>query len=346
MATDAIGGLSSAAAGAVIARAFADAGAQVAVIPMGEAGVGFVDACAALWGASTTDAAGAVVAVSGDLMAVAPHGPGQPAVGFDPDASSRQLASGWVGSAPGRTVYLDLAGNAAHDGGAGLLAGLGASASVPLDEGVAALRGMERLDLRPAFEALGGARLVGVVPVDERDTPLHGLRGITSRRGRETGMDPAQMLAVDAALANLAAEATLASGSAAPLSESPNAGACGGAALAVLALGGTIVTGPDALAQLSGLPQTLARAELVVTGYSQLDFGTSGGPVLRRVAELAAEHTSPVVAVAGRNHISARELRSLGIEQAYAIAPELDPESLDADVIARGLAPVVRQWAW
>lgn len=346
VATDSIGGLSSAAAGAVIARAFEDAGAQVAVVPMGEAGSSFVSACADLWGTPVRDASGAIKSVSGNLVAVAPHGPGQPEAGFDVDASSWFLADGWTPPEPGQTVYVDLAGNSAHDGGAGLLAALGATASVPLDQGVAGLAGLTDFDLSAALALLDDVRLVGVVPVDELDTPLLGLRGITSRRGHAVEMEPAKMLAVDEALTNLAKAADLSSGRLDSLAASPDAGACGGAAMAIQALGGTIASGPDAIAQLAGLHQTLAQADLVVTGCTQLDFGTTGGPVLRRVAELATESTSPVIAVAGRNYISARELRSIGIEQAYSLAPDVEWESLDATSLYSGLLPVVRQWLW
>ena len=200
VATDAIGGLSSAAAGEAVGRAFAEAGASVAVVPLGEAGAGFVGACAELWGVPLSDADGVPVARSGRMVAAAPPGPGQPEAGFDVAASSGSLAGGWESPGHGGTIYLDLAGNWAHDGGAGLLAALGATASVQLDGGVQALPGISGLDLAPALATLGGSRLVGVVPLDEMDTPLLGLRGITSRRGHAAGMDPALLLATDDAL--------------------------------------------------------------------------------------------------------------------------------------------------
>ncbi len=346
VATDAIGELSSGAAGAAIGRQFAEVGATVAVVPVGEAGIGFVAACAELWGVPLTRAKGVPSARSGGMVAAAPPGPGQPDTGFDGAASSGGLASGWEPPGPDGTIYLDLTGNAAHDGGAGLLAALGATASVPLDEGVQALGGITALDLAGARSALNGSRLVGVVPLDEMDTPLLGLRGITSRRGHAAGMDPAVLLATDEALSQLAAEASRASGGSRDLLQHPDAGACGGAALAILALGGDVMTGPDAIAEMTGLAQTLESADLVVTGCTQLDFGTSGGPVLRRVAELAESHTSPVIAVAGQNYVSSRELRSMGIEQAYSLAPDVKPETLGAEEIGRGMEVVVRQWVW
>lgn len=346
VATDSIGELSSGAAGAAVGRQFVEAGCTVAVVPMGEAGVGFVAACAELWEVPLTRTGGVLSARSDGMVAAAPPGSGQPDAGFDAAASSAGLAAGWEPPGPGGTIYLDLAGNAAHDGGAGLLAALGATASVPLSEGVQALGGITSLDLAGARSVLNGSRLVGVVPLDEMDTPLLGLRGITSRREHAAGIDPALLLATDEALSRLAAEANRASGDSRDLLQHPDAGACGGAALAILALGGEVMTGPDAIAEMTGLPRTLAQADLVVTGCTQLDFGTSGGPVLRRVAELAEHHTSPVIAVAGQNYVSSRELRSMGIEQAYSLAPDAKPETLGAKEIGGGMEAVVRQWVW
>ena len=127
-----------------------------------------------------------------------------------------------------------------HDAGAGLLAGLGArSSGADLTAGVAGLTGLSAVDLGAVRDLLGDVELVGVVPTAERDAQLLGLRGITSRRGRAAGEDPAPLLAADSALQRLTE--LVAPGHA----TAPGAGACGGLGWAVLALGGRLVTGPE-----------------------------------------------------------------------------------------------------
>ena len=88
----------------------------------------------------------------------------------------------------------------AHDAGAGLLAALGASANVPLDAGVAGLQGVSRVDLKAVGHLLTGRRLTLVVPPGQLGLPLLGLRGITSRFGRDQGWHPELLLATDASL--------------------------------------------------------------------------------------------------------------------------------------------------
>ena len=68
------------------------------------------------------------------------------------DASSRPLGEAVASVLDGGSVtrlVVDLGGSGVHDGGAGLLAALGATADRPLDQGVAALAGLGRLDLGP-----------------------------------------------------------------------------------------------------------------------------------------------------------------------------------------------------
>src|SRR6478752_7983860 len=205
VATDALAGLSSLGAGRLIGSGW-PAGA-VTVLPVGAAGAGFVEAFADLHGLTTRiDADGpwaATVATSDTVAAVQVSGP----PGSDPiayEASSRPLGSAvarlLVDQRP-RRLYLDLAGLATHDGGAGLLGALGATADQSLDAGVRGLSGVTMVDLQPVRAALAGIELIGVVPADQRGQPLLGLRGITSLAGRAAGVDTAVLLETDSALA-------------------------------------------------------------------------------------------------------------------------------------------------
>jgi glycerate 2-kinase len=200
-------------------------------------------------------------------------------------------------------VVVGLGGSGSNDGGAGLLAALGAGADVPLDRGVAGLRGLTRITLpeRP------GAELVAASDVDN---PLTGLFGATKVFGPQKGI--ADLPAADAVLAALAAAA----GRVTALEK--GAGAAGGLGYALLLLGATRRPGLEVVADAIGLHARMARADLVLTGEGAFDATSRGGKVPVAIAALAAQHARPCVVLAGRVEMGIREARSLGIEAAYS----------------------------
>jgi glycerate kinase len=270
-----------------------------------------------------------------------------PVAGLPLHATSAPLGAalaGLLAEAPLRRVYLDLAGLAVHDGGAGLLGALGGRSDVALDRGVAGLEALRRLDLSEARERLGSVELIGVVPADEVDQPLLGLRGITSLHGRQAGLDPETLLRTDTALEQLAA--LLGAG----LGSTPGAGAGGGLGLAVLALGGRLSTGPAVTFASAAGVAALRGADLVVTGCSVFDFASRGGGVVAAAAGAAAAALAPCVVVAGEVLIGAREMRTLGIEAAYAVRESTTDRPAGGDVTRADLAStalrVGRSWSW
>jgi glycerate kinase len=182
-----------------------------------------------------------------------------------------------------------------------------------------------------------------VVPAAELNQSLLGLRGITSLAGRAAGLDPADLLATDAALERFAKLAAPEQAAAA------GAGACGGLGFAVLALGGRLTTGPDlAFTSPAGL-RARSGVELVVTGCSVFDFARRGGGVVAAAAELAAGSLSPCVLIAGEVVIGAREMRAMGIEAAYAVresALDVPTGEVSETELRRTAERVARSWRW
>jgi glycerate 2-kinase len=347
VASDSIGSLTSSQAGQAIASGWS--AADVRVLPVGESGAGFVPAYADLLGAELE------AAVDGDLLVTSAAAGGTVLTRLSGPGDERALpvtASSWpLGDVlagivrdrrPDR-LLVDLSGLPVHDAGAGLLAALGADADQPLAEGVEPLGRLTSIDLSAARSALQGTELVGVVPPAEVSQSLLGLRGITSLAGRMAGLDPAELLATDAALERFAELAS------AEHAAAPGAGACGGLGFAVLALGGRLATGPElAFASAEGL-RARAGVELVVTGCSVFDFARRGGGVVAAAAELAAGSVSPCVLIAGEVVIGAREMRAMGIEAAYAVREStLDVPTGEVSEIelSRTAQRVARSWRW
>ncbi|MGH3338756.1 MAG: glycerate kinase, partial [Propionibacteriaceae bacterium] len=155
VATDSIGALSSRQAGDIIASGWLPV-SEVSVLPIGDAGAGFVAAYADLIGAATSSS------VSDDATVTTAQRPGTAVVqvlGTDHGPGIPYEQSSWpigeaigallTGRAPCR-MLVDLAGLWVHDAGAGLLAALGATADRALDRGAASLDGLREVDLAPA----------------------------------------------------------------------------------------------------------------------------------------------------------------------------------------------------
>ena len=333
----------------VAANSLATGWPEATTRTVGEAGQAFVEATADRWQAplqtAVLDGALLQTARSADavvlgLSAARPNRPDSPI----PYASSslllgRAIETELRAHRP-RRLLVDLAGVDGHDAGAGLLAGLGATGSgASLTDGVAGLTGLTGVDLSAARALLQDVELVGVLPTPERSDQLLGLRGITSRRGRAADENPAVLLSTDAALQQLTDLV------APDVAATPGAGACGGLGWAVLALGGRLTTGPDLL-----LADVTGGYDLVVTGCGVFDFASRGGGVVAAAAERAAASLAPCIVVAGEVLIGAREMRTMGIEAAYAVRESSLDEPTGGDLTEAELVTTVtrvsRSWRW
>ena len=182
-------GVSSLDAGTAVARAFAARGAQCAVVPLGLPGAGAATALA-----DTIDADLGPLLVTAEGAAEAAVSGDRAVLSVSPRSGDRPFATGSsvVGDAlralvtahpDVREVLLDVGSADWHDGGAGLLAALGARADAPLDAGVDALTGISTIDLGPVTRLLRERRITLVATTEDANSPLTGLRGITSRLG-------------------------------------------------------------------------------------------------------------------------------------------------------------------
>jgi len=349
VATDRIGALSSREAGGVVGSGWLP-GADVSMLPIGESGSGFVAAFADLAGVATSSQViNGIIVTTGTgpdtgLVQVLGSGPG---VGIPYQQSSRPIGEAIAALVAGNhgigRIVVDLAGLWVHDAGAGMLTALGAVGDRRLDQGVDGLDGLSELDLAPARALLGEIKLIGVVPVAQRDVPLLGLRGITARAGREADVEPDRMFRTDAALeafARLASRTHVAAS---------GAGACGGLGFAVLALGGALSTGPALTLASADGRAALRDVDLVVTGCSVFDFASRGGGVVAAMAEAAAAALSPCIVIAGEVLIGSREMRTMGIEAAYAVHEStLDGRggNIRSEELAATAQRVARSWSW
>lgn len=254
-----------------------------------------------------------------------------------------------------QTIYLGLGGSATNDGGAGFLQALGARLldvdGRDIPTGLAGLEKVASIDLAPAAQALGPARLIALSDVTN---PLVGLRGALRVFGPQKGLaqDPDALDAYDrwmvryGALLDAACRAV-----AAPrfrsLAGVPGAGAAGGLGAAVLALGGTLTPGIDAVLDRAGFDEALRDCDVVVTGEGMMDGQTAGGKAPLGVARRARAAGVPVVAVVGGRADDLDAVYEQGVDLVLPIVRRpmdlshaLDPSQTRANLRAAGEAAI------
>ncbi len=127
----------------------------------------------------------------------------------------------------------------------------------------------------------------------------------------------------------------------ADVSDIPGAGAAGGLAGGLFAMGGRAESGFDVLAERLDFGDMVAGADLVVTGEGRLDATSFDGKLVGGVADWAADEHVPVLAVVGQaadgidvpDHVSVVSLSErYGPDRAMA-----DPASLVAEVVGERL---------
>jgi glycerate kinase len=316
-----------------------DPDAEVLVAPMADGGPGFIDVLSAVVDGSLLsvtvrgplgDEVPATVLVAGETAYVeTAQACGlhlvEPAQRRPEDASTYgvgQLITAAV-DAGAKRIILGLGGSGTTDAGAGLLAALGASGTGgSLDAGAAGLAGLTVVDLEPARSRTAGIEFVAASDVEN---PMLGLRGAANVFGSQKGIADERKPEVDGWLtgfAELAGRKT---------ADAKGAGAAGGLGYALLLLGAERVSGIDLVAELTGLKVKAGKVDLVLTGEGAFDFQSRDGKVISGVAKVANDAMRPCVVLAGKVLIGAREMRTMGVESAYALVDAVGEEQAFAD---------------
>ncbi len=237
-------------------------------------------------------------------------------------------------------VVLGLGGSATNDAGAGLLAALGAtSEGGPLDKGPAGLATVTSVSLDAAITRF---RNVELVLASDVDNPLLGINGATKIYGPQKGLSEERLVTVDSWLQGFAEVTDR------KVAAQKGAGAAGGLGFATLLLGGTRRPGVSLVAEAVGLADKVRAADLVVTGEGAFDFSSRSGKVPYGVAQVAAEHLVPCIALAGQVQVGSREMRALGVESAYSLVELVGEEralAAPAEALAELAARTARTWS-
>ncbi|GAB2538688.1 glycerate kinase [Brachybacterium huguangmaarense] len=247
---------------------------------------------------------------------------------------------------PGGRLVIGLGGSATTDGGAGMLASLGArlldADGAEIEPSPASLERLARLDTTGLDPRLAA---IDIEVACDVTNPLLGPRGASAVFGPQKGASPEDVERLDAALAHLV-DVAAAAGVDPGIAEAPGAGAAGGLGWALLALtGARLVPGLDLVAETVGLADRIAGADLVLTGEGGVDAQTADGKTPAGVARLARDHGAPCAVLAGRVADDAAALLDDGTLGIAALVP-IVPGAVDLPTaLAEGAANLERATA-
>ncbi len=243
-------------------------------------------------------------------------------------------------------LVIGLGGSAVNDGGAGMLAALGAA---PIDvAGNALPYGGMYLTSAVALEGQPRLRQARIVAATDVDNPLTGLHGASKIYGPQKGATEEDVFRLDAALEQFAGVLERAFGLT-DLEVAPGGGAAGGIGAALIALGGRVTSGIGLVGTLIGLEKELDAADLVITGEGSFDHQSLRGKVVAGIANGARDRGLPCVVVCGRNETGYREAASAGVTETLSLTEHFGSEATALAEPARGLRELAErlsvQWS-
>jgi glycerate kinase len=212
-----------------------------------------------------------------------------------------------------------LGGSATNDGGIGMARALGwhflDAAGREVEPIGARLADIARIDGAARDLRLDHARVDAVCDVDN---PLTGPRGAAAVYGPQKGASPAQVAALDAGLAHLAAVIEHDLGL--EVHDLPGAGAAGGLGAGLVAFAGAALRpGAELVLDLLALDRHLADANLVLTAEGRIDAQTASGKAPAAVAARARAHGLPCIAIAGGIGEDLVPLHDIGIDAVFSL---------------------------
>lgn len=318
-----------------------EADADISVVPMADGGEGTLDAAIAAGFAvsrvTVTGPLGAPVdaefaqhattavielARASGLSLVAPGH--RDALGASSRGTGELIAAALAHGAT--SIILAVGGSASSDGGAGMLAALGArlldAQGEPLPDGGGALRNLERIELDTLDPRLADTRFVLASDVDH---VLLGPQGAASVFAPQKGASVAHVAQLELGLTRFARILRAELERRAPrdrvkdFAQHVGAGAAGGVGFAALAVLRALQRpGVDVVCELTRLRAHLAGADLVITGEGSLDAQSLGGKTPVGVLHAAASLGIPTVAVCGQSSLEESEWRAAGFSACYA----------------------------
>jgi len=225
-----------------------------------------------------------------------------------------------------KRIVIGLGGTAVIDGGAGMLAALGAQPAEKLRNGATDLIELSKIDLTSVQKTLKNIELIIAADVD---VPLLGQRGAAFGFGTQKGASTKLQEELEKALTHFSSLIP-------PRSDGKDAalmlgaGAAGGIGFAALAVNATKVAGFDFVADALKLRDEIAASDLVITGEGSFDWQSMQGKAISQLAQMCLSAGKPLLVLAGQVDVGRREWSAIGVVCAYACSTDGElPEKPD-----------------
>lgn len=246
-----------------------------------------------------------------------------------------------------KRVLLGLGGSCTNEGGAGLLASLGArlldAKGQPIPPTLDGLTRCVTVDCAGLHPNLQHAELLALADVNN---PLCGKTGATLLFGAQKGIPPEHGQAIDEILLRFALAAEQAMGRSAK--HLPGAGAAGGLGFALQLLGARMTSGAAMVADWVRLDEALQGADWLITGEGQSDRQTLLGKTPFIAASYAQQRAVPATLLSGTIDRTALTALSPYFAGCFALpfGPLSLPEALTdaANLLADSAEQVARLW--
>lgn len=218
-----------------------------------------------------------------------------------------------------RKCILTVGGSATNDGGAGMLASLGArfldangKAFVPTGATLEAIASIDLSDLTPLLTACEF-----LIATDVKN-PLLGESGATYVYGRQKGATDFELDAIERGMTHYAALLARLSGK--DVASIAGCGAGGGLSAPLLAFANAkIRSGIDAVLDTLHFSDFLQNADLVITGEGKIDRQSLFGKAISGVAARAGASKIPVYCFVGCIGDDIEMLKSMGVCDIFAV---------------------------
>ena len=189
-------------------------------------------------------------------------------------------------------IYCALGGSASTDAGVGALMALGAkfldASGNPVSLGGGQLTAIECISTSNVIAPPKG----GVILLVDVQSPLLGLDGAAAIFAPQKGATTQQIEILESGLERFA--------SLTGFQDRPGSGAAGGTAYGLCALwNATIESGAAKIAEICGIDEAIAKADLIITGEGRLDSQSFQGKVVGHISERASAVGVPIAYCVG-----------------------------------------------
>eukprot|EP01114_Cavostelium_apophysatum_P023040 TRINITY_DN8555_c0_g1_i1.p1 TRINITY_DN8555_c0_g1~~TRINITY_DN8555_c0_g1_i1.p1 ORF type:complete len:400 (+),score=63.09 TRINITY_DN8555_c0_g1_i1:102-1301(+) len=213
-----------------------------------------------------------------------------------------------------RKILLGVGGSATNDGGLGALQAMGVKLKVDDVVEPVAFCGQhlpQLIAIEVPHDLLPGLHIEISCDVT---SPFVGPKGAVYTFSGQKGASEADKVTLEKGMVRAAELMAKATG--VDVSDIPGAGAAGGMPGGFIGCLGrsrvTLKKGFDFIAEAHGLYNSIAEADLILTGEGSYDATSSGGKVPYQVVQHALKHNKPVVIICGRKDLKSEDEISLG----------------------------------